>query len=261
MIARFLIAFAFASFIAHAQPLPTAKEILKRVEARMELISAEATNVYHYTRTNLLEELDSDGKTKKRVEKTYRVLLKNGMPEARVVAVNGKTLEEAEQRRQTSSEQRLQRALTQEKHVNSSRPKPWLNDDVADRFKFVVTGRTNISSRKLVMLTFAPRTDAPAKTMVDKVINKISGALWVDEEEAEIALLNIRLDESMKFWGGVLAQLDRFDFTMSRQRSESGVWFNHFTTGLVQFRKLWNTSRFRFVEQAYGFAPGQASSS
>lgn len=247
--------------VSWGQPMPTAKEILKRVEARMELISADATNRYHYTRTNLLEELDSDGKIKKRVEKTYLVLLKNGLPEARVIAINGRALPESEQRRQTSDERRLQRALTQEKNVDSSKPKAWLNEDITERFRFVVTGRTNVAARKLVMLTFSPRPDAPAKTMVDRVINKISGALWVDEEEAEIALLNIRLDESMKFLGGVLGKLDRFDFTMRRQRSPLGVWFNQAKSGFIQLRKLWSTSRFRFMEEAYSFAQGEPPSS
>jgi hypothetical protein len=261
MIVRLLLTLAFATLALRAQPLPAAEEILKRVEARLDLVSAATTNIYHYTRTNLLEELDGDGKTKKRVEKTYRVLLKNGLPDAWVVAVNGKALSESEQRRQTSSEQRLQKAFTQEKHVDPSKPKPWLNDDVTDRFNFTVTGRTNVSSRTLVMLTFAPRTDASARTILDKVINKISGNLWVDEEEAEIALLGIRLDESTKFWGGIVGQLDRFDFTMRRERSDFGVWFNQTTKGFFQFRKLWTTSRFRFVEEAYGLAPGEASSS
>jgi hypothetical protein len=258
---RFIFAILLLAGSAAAQPLPSAKAILKRVEARMELISADATNRYHYTRTNLLEELASNGKIKKSVQKTYLVLLKNGLPEARVVAVNGKALPESEQRRQTSDERKLQRALTQEKSADSSKPKPWLNEEITDRFQFVVTGRTNFQSRRLLMLTFKPKPDAPAKTMVDRVINKISGALWVDETEDEVALLNIRLMESMRFWGGILGQLDNFDLTMRRQRSPFGVWFNQGTSGFIQIRKLWSTSRFRFTEEAYNFAPGEPPSS
>jgi hypothetical protein len=88
------------------------------------------------------------------------------------------------------------------------------------------------------------------------IINKISGGLWIDEEEAEIALIELHMTEPVKFWGGIIGQLDRFDFTMQRRRSDFGVWFNHITEGVINFRKLFSTTRFHILERAFDLAPG-----
>jgi hypothetical protein len=255
MLAIVLVAMSVLARGAIAKPLPDVQDLLKRVEERLDKVTAD-TNHFHYTRTNLVEEIDSNGKVKKTVAKTYLVLLSQGLPRARVVAIDGKALSEAEQKKHRFHEERFQRAIAQEKTPDYEKPKPWLDDELMDRFQFNITGRTNRDGRTLVMVTFSARTNAPAQNMIDRVINKISGALWVDEEEAEIALLELRVNEPVKFWGGILGQLEKFDFTMQRRRSDLGVWFNYITDGVIHFRKLFSTTRFHIFERAIDFAAG-----
>jgi hypothetical protein len=83
--------------------------------------------------------------------------------------------------------------------------------------------------------------------------------LWIDEEEAEIALIELHMSEPVKFWGGIIGQLDRFDFTMQRRRSDLGVWFNHLTDGVIHFRKLFSTTRFRIAEGAFDLGKGDSA--
>jgi hypothetical protein len=89
--------------------------------------------------------------------------------------------------------------------------------------------------------------------MADRVVNKISGALWVDESEAEIVRLDLKMNEPVKFWGGILGQLDRFEWTLLRQRSRLGVWFNERSDGMVQIRKLFTSTRFKISEESFNF--------
>lgn len=242
--------------LTFSQPLPDAKTLLARVEARMEQVAADTTNRYHYTRTNLLEELDASGTVKKQTRLTHLVLLRQGLPRARIVAVDDRALPESEQRTRRSTEERLQKTLAQDKNPDPNKPKAWLNEDITDHFDIVVTGRTNVGSRSLIIMTFGGRTNATANNMIERLINKLSGVLWIDEQEAEIAQLQVRLNEPMKFWGGLVGRLDQFDITMHRRRSEFGAWFTHLTTGAFNIRKLFSTTRMRFTEEAHAFAPG-----
>jgi len=245
----------FFAVAAPAQPLPDARSLLERMKARMELVYNDSkTNRFSYTRTNVLEELDAKDQIRKRSVKTYHVLLVQGLPKARTIAVDGRALSKSEQRVHHAEEQRLQRTIAQDKSPDWDKPKPWLTDDLLARFKFKVVARTNLENRVVLMMSFAPCDDAPSRNMVDRIINRISGVLFVDEEEAEIARLNLVINEPVKFWGGILGQLDRFEWTLQRRRSAMGVWFNQLSTGFIQIRKVLATTRFRFNEESFGFA-------
>jgi len=91
------------------------------------------------------------------------------------------------------------------------------------------------------------------------VVNKVAGTVWVDEEEAEISRLHIRMSEPVKFWGGILGQLDKFDYVLNRARSPLGPWFNGSSTALVQIRKLLSTTRYRVTEETGGFSRASTS--
>jgi len=245
---------AAAIFSACAGELPRADEVLKRVQARMELVCADSpTNRLHYYRTNVIEELDTSGKLKKRTVKIYEALQVQGFPHSRLLVVDGRHLSPAEQEWRTGEERQLQRTLTQDKSPNYSKPKPWLSDDILDRFDFKVTGVTNRMRRAVLILEFTPKPNAPNHNMTDRIINKISGALWVDEVESEIVRLDLHMSEPVKFWGGILGQLDRFEWTLLRRRSQFGIWFNDTSSGMVQIRKLFTSTRFKISEQASVF--------
>src|SRR3954467_5009498 len=103
-------------FGPRAGELPTADEVLKRVQARMESICADSpTNRFRYTRTNVIEELDGGDKLKKRNVKIYEVVQFQGLPRAKLVAIDGRRLSPSEQSWHISEEQRLHRTLTQDK--------------------------------------------------------------------------------------------------------------------------------------------------
>jgi hypothetical protein len=239
---------------ARAGELPKPEVILKRVQARMEFVCTDSpTNRFRYTRTNVIEEVDGGGKLKKRSVKAYEVVQYQGLPRAKLVAIDGRRLSPNEQRWFISEEQRLQRTLTEDKTPDDSKPTPWLTDDILERFNFTVTGRTNRFRRSVLMLQFTPRACAPNRNMADRIVNKISGTLWVDEVDAEIVLLDLHMTEPAKFWGGILGQLDRFDWTLLRRPGGFGVWFNEVSSGSVQIRKLFSTTRFKISEQSFGF--------
>ncbi len=249
-----LILLLAAAATVFAQPLPEPAALLKRVQVRMEALSAETTtNRYFYTRTNVVEELDTDGDLKKRSEKTYLVELVQGLPRSRLIALDGRALPESEQKWRNAEEKKLQRSFTPEGSGDDKKAKAWLTDDLLERFIFAVTARTNVQGRAVLIMTFKPVPEAPVKSMVDRIVSNMAGELWIDEAEAEIARIDLGMGQPVKFWGGLLGQIDRFNWTMHRIRSADGIWFNQLSTGLFQVRKLFTTTRYKLFEESFNF--------
>lgn len=255
---RRLVIFAAVLLVAastrSAEALPEASVVLKRLQSRLEQ-QLSSTNKFTYTRTNTVDELDSGGKLKKRSLKIYRVTQAQGLPRARLVCVDGRWLSESEQRTRTADELRLQRTIAEDKNPDQKKPKAWLTDELLERFQFTVAARTNIQGRSALILTFQPVPDAPVRQMSDRIVNKIRGELWIDEAEDEIVYLQIGTGEAVKFWGGILGQLDRFNWTLHRLRSPFGAWYNSTSMGSIQIRKLFATTQYNLTEVSHNFAP------
>src|SRR5678816_1886388 len=101
MVGRFVqpVLLAAIMIAARASDLPPAHEILKRVQARMEAVCEDwPTNRFHYIQTNVVEEFDGSNKLKKRTVKTYEVQQIRGMPQSKLLVVDGRPLTAAEQR-------------------------------------------------------------------------------------------------------------------------------------------------------------------
>lgn len=225
--------------------------MIARVQKRLEkLADTHSTTPPSYMRTNVILQMDGKGNVEKRTEKIYAVQLVRGLPRARVMVVDGRLLSPDEQKIVRAQEDRFQRAIAQEKNPDYVKPKAWLSDDLRDRFVFTTVGRTNHQGRAVLILNFAPNPEAPAKSIVDRVINTINGVVWVDEAEDEIARLEMFMSKSVKLWGGLVGQLDGFDFTIQRRRSTEGVWFNWQSLGNIRFRKLFSNVRLQITENS-----------
>ena len=104
------------------------------------------------------------------------------------------------------------------------------------------------------MLSFAPKPGAAEKKIDDRVLNRLAGKLWIDEQEFELAKIEFHLTEKLSIgWGGVLASLQTFAFTLTRIRLADGVWFNQLFSGDIEGRKLLGALRLRIHDRASEF--------
>jgi len=90
---------------------------------------------------------------------------------------------------------------------------------------------------------------------VDTLLNRISGSVWVDAEEYEIARAEVYLGSEVNLLGGVIGSLKKLAFTMTRSRIAEGLWFDTFSSGDFEGRKLLDSTRIRTRSQASNFRP------
>ena len=254
------VAMAVAFRAAAAEPLPSASNLLHRVVERAQTVArAGGTNHYAYDKRSVTEELDEDERVTKSTEKLYRVELIGGLPFPRLVKVQGRELSakelEKENQRETAFRQRVTRVDMGKK---AKRKEGLATPELVERFDFRVTRREVVEGRATLVMTFAPRTSAPEKTMEDKIFHKIFGTVWVDEEEAEVTKLDASVRGSVPLgWFGAVGSLHKFQATIERSRMPDGVWVNRKSSFWIVARKLLSAIRTRTVEESSGFRKEQ----
>jgi hypothetical protein len=229
--------------------LPDASEVMRRVVQRADNTENAREAKYTFEKHATIEELDSSGKPTKTRQETYQVIPIEGARFSRLIKTQGRNLtpEEIEEQNRKESEFRKK---TGHKSASSNPDEDWLDVRLVERFDFRVEGREKSQGRSLLILSFHPQKNRGAeKSVEDKVLNRLAGTLWVDEEEAEVASLSVGLTEDLSLgWFGMIGSLNQFNLQISRKRLEDGTWLPQSQTVVMGGRKLFSTLRYRTRE-------------
>src|SRR5436190_14834478 len=240
-----------------AEAALSAAEVIGKALTRAQHTQAGAGKPdYTYTKVSVTEELDATGKVKEHKEKVYQVLFRAGMTHVKLLEVNGHPPGEGELRKQSDNDSTVRQLLGQSKSGGGDNRENFLTPELVARFDFEVVGQDVISGRTAYRIAFQPKNpEAPVHHMVDKLLNRISGVLWIDAEEFEVARAEIQLGSEVDLLGGLVGRLKRLVYTMIRTRITDGLWLNSFTSGDFEGRKLLDSMRIKTKSQSSNFRP------
>ena len=141
------------------------------------------------------------------------------------------------------------------KSQSDSRDNP-LTPELVARFDFKLLGEKEINGRRADQISFQPKNpEAPVRHIVDRLLNRISGTVCIDAEEFEIAQAQVFLGSEVNLLGGVVGSLKKLAYTMTRTRVADGIWFNTFSSGDFEGRKLLDSTRIKTKSQSVNFRP------
>jgi hypothetical protein len=256
-IAGFLTIAALAKGASQTKSeLPDPGAVMEKVIQRSrEVARADAANKYAYQKYSIEEELDAAGRPTKTTEEIYDVIPIGGVPFERLVKVQGRDLTEKQVKEQDRKEEEFRKKLSEQNAERSTATNnDYLNQEIIDRFAFRIEGRTNLLNRPALILSFQPKPAAPDKKIADKVLKRLAGTLWIDEEESEIAQLKLGLTADLSLgWFGMIGSLKTFDLTLERARLPDGVWVDKKQTLVLGGRKVFSRMHFRAVEESSNF--------
>jgi hypothetical protein len=242
---------------ARAGSLPDAAIVTRRVIERAQPVATAAQGPrYTYESRSVLERLDADGRATTSEAKGYQVTLVAGLPLSRLIRTQGRDLSAEELRQEEAREEKFrQRFVSADAKQLAARKQGLITPDLLDRYQFAVKERVVLSNRTTLVLTFQPKAeDLPAEAIQDKLLNRMAGTLWIEEEDAETARMAVRLEEPISLgWFGLLGSLNQCDISLERRRMPDGVWTNTRQVWFIQCRKLIATVRFRTTEDCRGF--------
>ena len=217
---------------------------------------------YTYSRVSVVEDINDKGKVEERKEKSYLMIPIAGALYQRLIQANGKPLSEKERKQEEEKERKFRQRLTQSQPARmSDKQRIVLGRELVSRFQFTLEGRETVEGRPAYVLAFASKAGTAEKKVDDRVMNRLAGKLWIDAQEFEMAKIEFRLTEKVSIgWGGILASLQKFAFTLTRTRVAEGVWFNRLFSGDIEGRKILGTMRLKIQDEASDFkeAPAEA---
>ncbi len=226
---------------ARAQSSLSADGIMQRAVQRAESTnSRDGRPDYLYRKHTVTEELDSKGRLKDRKEKLYDVTVAAGLSQLRLLQLNGQGLSPAERKKEDEKESAERQKMTDAKAGQKGDEREnFLTTDLVGRYKFTLLGQKTLDGRATYELAFAPKsTNLPIHKLTDRFLNQVAGTVWIDAQEFEIARAEIHLQGEVTLWGGMIGTLTTCSYTLGRARMPDGVWFNRFSHGYFEGRKL-----------------------
>ena len=162
-------------------------------------------------------------------ELTYRrLVVRDGAPlDERDVAEQDREYEV----RVTDVQQRLAKRSDEERQrreddaATDRRRSQTMIEDVVDTLQFKLEGRTEHSGVTAIVVSFAPRPGAQAKTREGRMAQKFAGTVWIHEAASEVMHVEATSIKSISFGLGLVARLNEGVMaTVTRQPVEGGVW-------------------------------------
>lgn len=246
------------------QPLPKVDELVKRfIDRSFQEEKQNATERYGFVRRSVRDELDADGKLKKRTDVTWQTLLVDGLRIERQIGNNGLPLTVEEQR---AVAERERKQLDEARKKSGKKPHDYSDDiKVDDRllshFHFDLIGMDMLNGRRAYAITVTPQASAyNARNNVEKVVTHMGGTVWIDVEDYSFVKCDLHLMASTSFYGflGALRQLDLF---LMRRQVEQGIWLLERSDIAADARKLFSNMHFRQQNDfsAYRKLPNEAT--
>jgi hypothetical protein len=181
----------------------------------------EALNRYTYDLLDVREELDGKGAVKKRHSRLQEVFHVKGRQVGRLVAENEQPLPPQKQAKEDRKVAEKVKAILEDRTVHE---KPGVRLSlILERYNFRSVTRETIDGRSALVLDFSPR---PGKRDLDgdSVLRRLTGRIWVDEEERQVVRAHLRNTDAVKFALGLVASLSHLDAVLEFRKLEDGVW-------------------------------------
>jgi len=233
------------------------EEVIQRAVRRAQRAEARSGQTgYTYTKLTVTEELDGSGRLKERKEKVYQVFFRNGSTHLKLLTVNGHSPAPADIRKQSEHDTNTRQIIGSKSGKASESRDNFLTPEIVARFNFRLIEEKEINGRRAYQIAFEPKRPAPpVHRILDRLVDRISGTIWIDAEEFEIAQAQIHLGSEIDLLGGVVGSLKKLAYTMTRTRVGEGLWFNTFSSGDFEGRKLLDSMRIKTRSQSTNFRP------
>jgi hypothetical protein len=247
-------------------PLPEIGALMTAIVENQEKIE-ELREHYTFRETETENKLDGDGRVKESETRVYEVTPVAGTFVRRLIAVNGKELSASEQQKRDREVQKdVEEAIkSKDKRLKERRraAEKGDDDDSEDDDRVTILRFLKLSEitsmrremfrgHEVIAFDFEPKKGVEPRTRIDKLITKLAGTMWVDEQARQIARLEARLLESFKFGGGLVASVSPSTaFALEQEKVGGEVWLPSYAEASISARLFLLAKFNRSVQTRY----------
>ena len=230
--------------------LPDLKALFKEIDDNQKAIDKLKEN-YAGSQSAEETEFEGDGRMKKHDINEYTFFYLNGDEITTLVKKDGKPLNDTEQKKENEKtqkriEEHQKRATKKEakeekaKEEGKSEEKDEPGIEIFLRAcQFVNPRRERFRGQDVLVFDFEPNPEFKAHKLVEKVVQKLAGVVWVDEKAHDVARLEAYFTGDMKIAGGLLANLQKgTSFVFEQSFVNNEVWLPTYMEAHVGVRLL-----------------------
>ena len=219
--------------------LPDLDHLWKRVRAHLgtQYDANQLLKGYTYRRSSVIEELGSDGSVENREQREYDVYHFNAGMFQKLLSKNGMPLSEKDVK---SEDERFEKFRMQKPRRRSAADQEKVLNDIVGAFDFKILRREMRHDRSTLVIAFKPKKDAKVQTMAARMVfTKVEGTAWVDEEDAQLARIEMHFIDDAKIGFGLLASISKnTEMTREWRKLNNEVWAPLHSESLVKGRVL-----------------------
>ncbi len=214
--------------------------------------------IFTYLRKARVEDIDSDGNTRKAYTKTYRAYT-NGRDQE-LISVDGQPASPKQIGREREKNRKQQRRyLARSEESDSGRNENLINkntDLFREKFTPVLSGRKLANSRSAYVIELQPNTSHKLKNRtLNRLMNQLDAEIWVDREEFQVAKIEAKLKEPVSFLGGLAGAVKAINITVSQKRLAPDTWIDESVSANFDVRVFWKNYKFRMKSQSSKIEP------
>ena len=230
--------------------LPDLKALFKEIDDNQKSIDKLKEN-YAGTRDEEETEFEKDGKVKKTEIKEYTFFYLNGEEVSTLVKKDGKPLPADEQKKENERTQkeieniqkREARKEAKDEKAKEQGKKENDDDPGIETFlracQFVNPRRERFRGQDVLVFDFEPNPEYKARNLVEKVVQKLAGVIWIDEKAHDVARLEAYFVGDFRFAGGLLANLQKgTSFIFEQAYLNNEIWLPTYEEAHVGVRVL-----------------------
>ena len=217
--------------------LPDLKALFKEIDDNQKAIDKLKEN-YAGTRVEEETDFEKDGKVKKTEVKEYTFFYLNGQEISTLIKKDNKALSGEEQKKENEKtekeiqdiQKRESKKEAKDEKAKEEGKKEKNDDDVGvESFlrtcQFVNPRRERFRGQDVLVFDFEPNPEYKARNLVEKIVQKLAGVIWIDEKAHDVARLEAYFVGDFKFAGGLLANLQKgTSFIFEQAYLNNEVW-------------------------------------
>ena len=194
-----------ASATSEQTAIPDAATMLREVEAHQKQLDKMREN-YTFRAVQTTRQLDSSGNTKKIETEEHEVFFVNGHRVEKLVRKDGKDLTPDQARKEQDRVNKEVVKISQPGYSNADK-----DDITVARLLQIVSfsrpRRVSLKGRDTIAFDFAGDQHAKTHGRDEEALKKVSGTVWIDEEDREVSRMSATRDENYHVGFGLLASV------------------------------------------------------
>src|SRR5467141_1156515 len=216
--------------------LPDLKALFKEIDENQKAIDKLKEN-YAGSQSEEETEFEGDGRVKKRELNEYTFFYLNGHEVTTLVKKDGKELSAEDQKKENEkARKRVEELQKREAKKEAKEEKARQEGKEEDKdepgievflraCQFVNPRRERFRGLDVLVFDFEPNPDFKPRKLVEKIVQKLAGVVWIDEKAHQVARLEAYFVGDVKIGGGLLANLQKgTSFVFEQAFLNNEVW-------------------------------------